>query len=679
MKHFRRSFPDPDSSTVDRLYDHGYYHGETSGYPSEGYACHHPDWTPWLDLISLFKPSGTLLDLGCAYGYLVLAAAQRGYRAWGADISSYALVQEADAKPRMARADLSRLPFATGAGDAVTLFDVLEHLHNPLAALQEAVRVLSPEGLLVGTTPDPLYLGRSEPTHFFERPPSFWIAALEDLGLTVRFRFSVEAYNFQFLAAFAGSETARRLDLFQHDFFQDLPDIMSIQGRVRLVPRAGWGPLRDGARRIAGRQATLYVLNLDLAPARLRTRFRLRHTPDFSTLRIRFDSQILAEVALTTEKIDHQLELPEVMVARGGHHFFFEVLPGGPEVEISSFVAESAPASRRDLTVGLPFDLFQRYQLAGEVASILEAKTVLDIGGVLGDQDGHMASSADFLGDTQGGRRVWTTDLRQADLPEHTPATAWRQPFEEGAFDLVVSLDVLEHLPPEKRPEFLAEIDRLAGHWAILAAPFADPEVEAAERSLSHGLLAARRFLQEHRELGLPRRDDIDRFFRLEKGRTVYTIPNGFLPRWTAMQTLTQLYFAFGDPELFRSFNQAYNERWQPLDQMSPAYRTFWIICKRPLADSQANRLEGLLSETRASPPLEAALFQEPAFLGLQDRVLDNLHRRETEQRALQFLLNERQKLIGFLQQEARQLRTELEETPLRVLAKRRLRKKYGK
>ncbi len=679
MKHFRRPFPDPDSATIDRLYDRRYYHGETSGYPTEGYAIHHPDWTAWLDLISRLQPSGTLLDLGCAYGYLVLEALQRGYRAIGADISSYALAQEGSAKGRMARADLSRLPFAGGSGDAVALFDVVEHLHNPLQALREAVRVLAPEGLLVGATPDPLFLGRSEPTHVFERPPSFWIKALEDLGLAVRFRFSVEAYNFQFLAARDGSGMASRIGLFQHDYFQDRPDIVTGAGRLRLVPRSGWGELRDGARAIADRRATLYVLNLDSAPARLRTGFRLRHSPDFSTLRVRFDSQILAEISMTSEKTEHQVELPEVMVARGGHHFFFEVLPGGPEVEVSRVVADCAPASRRELTVGLPFDLFQRYQLAGEAASILGAETVLDIGGVLGDRDGHMATSADFLGGPEGGRQVWTTDLRQADLPEHTPAAAWEQPFEDGSFDLVTSLDVLEHLPPEKRPAFLAEIDRVSRRWTILAAPFAEPEVEAAERSLSQGLLAARHFLQEHRELGLPRKDDIDRFFRLERGRTVYTVPNGFLPRWTAMQTLTQLYFGFGDPELFRAFNKAYNESWQPRDQAAPAYRTFWIVCKRPLDDSQAGRLKGLLSETPSSPPLEAALFQEPAFLGLQDRVLENLSRREGDQRALQFLLNERQKLIGLLKEEARQLRTELEETPLRVLAKRRFRKKYGK
>ncbi len=668
-----------DSRTADALYDRGYYHGQTSGYPAEGYARHHPEWGPWLDLIGLLKPSGTFLDLGCAYGYLVLAARARGYRAWGVDISTFALAQLKETSGVVARADLGNLPFVDGSIDSVALFDVVEHLHDPLAALNEAVRVLAPEGLLVGTTPDPLFFGREEPTHFFERPPSFWVAALQDLGLTVRFRFSVESYNFQFLAAFKGSGMARRLGLFRHDYFEDRPDFVGGEGPLQLVPRVGWSKLADGGRAIVQGKATLYVLNAERTPARLRAGFRLRHSPDFSTLRIRFDSQILAEISMTTEKTEHQVELPEVMVPRGGHHFFFEILPGGPKVEIFSFFASSGPASRTELTVGLPFDLYQRYQLAGEAASILGAGTVLDIGGVLGDQDGHMATSADFLGGSENTRRVWSTDIRQADLPEHTPAPAWAQPFEDDSFDLVASLDVLEHLPAERRTPFLAEIDRLARRWAILAAPFADSEVEAAERSLSEGLVAARRFLQEHRELGLPDSAVVDRFFRIERGRTVYRIPNGFLPRWSAMQALTQLYFSFGDPELFRAFNQAYNQRWHPRDQMEPAYRTFWIICKQPLSDSQTRRLKGLFSVASSSPPLEATLFKQPDLLKLHDRILENLRNREAEKRALQFLLNERQKLIGFLQEEARQLRRELEETPLRVLAKRRLRKKYGK
>ena len=50
--------------------------------------------------------------------------------------------------------DARRLPFATGAFDAVTLFDVLEHIHDDGPAAQEALRVVRPKGVVLVSTPN---------------------------------------------------------------------------------------------------------------------------------------------------------------------------------------------------------------------------------------------------------------------------------------------------------------------------------------------------------------------------------------------------------------------------------------------------------------------------------------------------------------------------------------------
>lgn len=94
---------------------------------------------------------GKVLDIGCGAGNMPKAI--RHYRpdleVWGTDLSQHAL-KTALAGPDGARfvaAGGERLPFPDGFFDAVTMFDVLEHIPDPVGALREIRRVLRPGGL----------------------------------------------------------------------------------------------------------------------------------------------------------------------------------------------------------------------------------------------------------------------------------------------------------------------------------------------------------------------------------------------------------------------------------------------------------------------------------------------------------------------------------------------------
>ena len=51
------------------------------------------------------------------------------------------------------RTSVRHVPLADGAAEVVCLLDVIEHLHDPVAALAEAARVLEPDGRLVVNVP----------------------------------------------------------------------------------------------------------------------------------------------------------------------------------------------------------------------------------------------------------------------------------------------------------------------------------------------------------------------------------------------------------------------------------------------------------------------------------------------------------------------------------------------
>ncbi len=91
-----------------------------------------------------------LLDVGCSGGHLLAAAARRGWRAVGSDLSHDACaVTRAAAGAPVFQADGLRLPVRNGTVDAVTLLDIVDLTVDPLRAVGEAARVLAPGGQLL--------------------------------------------------------------------------------------------------------------------------------------------------------------------------------------------------------------------------------------------------------------------------------------------------------------------------------------------------------------------------------------------------------------------------------------------------------------------------------------------------------------------------------------------------
>lgn len=137
-----------------------------------------------------------LLDVGCGYGSFVVAARAAGIDAVGIDLATHELHyartrRDSDAPAPVARADATRLPFADRTFDAVTLWNVLEHLPDGPATLAEVRRVLRPGGHAFVLAPNyaafrmeahyhvpwaPLLRGRAASgwLRLWRRDPTFW-------------------------------------------------------------------------------------------------------------------------------------------------------------------------------------------------------------------------------------------------------------------------------------------------------------------------------------------------------------------------------------------------------------------------------------------------------------------------------------------------------------------------
>ncbi|MGE0453012.1 MAG: class I SAM-dependent methyltransferase [Vicinamibacteria bacterium] len=98
---------------------------------------------------------GDLLEVGCAYGYFLAEARDRGWRASGLEPSAHAARQARDRLGlSVHNASIEDLPSAPDSVDAVVLWDVIEHLPRPLRTLRAAAARLRPGGVLGLSTGD---------------------------------------------------------------------------------------------------------------------------------------------------------------------------------------------------------------------------------------------------------------------------------------------------------------------------------------------------------------------------------------------------------------------------------------------------------------------------------------------------------------------------------------------
>lgn len=279
----------------------------------------------------------------------------------------------------------------------------------------------------------------------------------------------------------------------------------------------------------------------------------------------------------------------------------------------------------------MPFDQFGRYHMLRETVDACREHlaqsrlSILDVGGFYDDHGTPSLPIKEFLPTDD----VTVLDVVPCQLPGYIQGDGTALDFADSSFDLVVSADTLEHIPQPQRAAFWRELLRVARHGVILLAPFATPEVEAAETLLFEyiktELHAEHQQLKEHREYGLPVLGEWMGLLVTEQV-AARAYPTGYLHAWLGMMLIKHLLLRVqSGPEMQHVVDTYYNQNFFMTERRHPAYRALIVAQKTP---GLVEAVDAVLAPTIMPDQRDAADWGQamlPAMLTIVQRQLASL------------------------------------------------------
>lgn len=112
-------------------------------------------WNARSGALSRYASGGALLDLGCSSGAFLGSLKSGNWRLFGIEMSAEAArMAKARADAEVFVGDILEAPFAPESFDAITCFDVLEHVYEPRKVLEKVRYWLKPGGIFYTLLPN---------------------------------------------------------------------------------------------------------------------------------------------------------------------------------------------------------------------------------------------------------------------------------------------------------------------------------------------------------------------------------------------------------------------------------------------------------------------------------------------------------------------------------------------
>lgn len=244
----------------------------------------------------------------------------------------------------------------------------------------------------------------------------------------------------------------------------------------------------------------------------------------------------------------------------------------------------------------IPFDQYQRYEICARVVqdiTVLSGRKkplkILDVGGFFRNENGSpWLPAIAFLKEHD----VLVIDTFDCETEGYMKSDGRNLPFSDGYFDVVISNDVFEHIPPADRGTFLLELIRVSGEYVILNNPHFTAKTASAEKLLYEYLVNVLNhehdMLGEHIVYGLP---SVSETQDILAGFGYKYYFSGDIDNWLYLMIVRHELYSRGlNHETVKLFDAYCNEHlFESEINLNEGYRSTFIISKNNVTDVLEN------------------------------------------------------------------------------------------